>query len=157
MLEMLVGVLKLNLLNRLSINKQVQQVNLPKLLLSDRDHLKRQQTKLAPHPGVKRGRQGSLGSGLLGGCSAVCMRLHKTTRFNWFNWINWVRPAEKDGPRRPYKQDGVLEVRSPGSRSRQQLGPRGIESKVHTGDQRSGNGGSPQQPCHPQDCTDWIK
>ena len=33
MLDMLVGVLKLNLLNRLSINKQVQQVNLPKLRL----------------------------------------------------------------------------------------------------------------------------
>ena len=151
MLDMLVGVLKLNLLNRLSINKY------NKSICQNSGCLKRQQTKLAPHPGVERGRQGSLGSGLLGGCSAVCMRLHKTTRFNWINWINWVRPAEKDGPRRPYKQDGVLEVRSPGSRSRQQLGPRGIESKVHTGDQRSGNGGSPQQPCHPQDCTDWIK
>merc|ERR1719350_2654332 len=33
--------------------------------------------KLAAHPRVERGRQGSLGSRLLGGCPAVCMRLRR--------------------------------------------------------------------------------
>ena len=67
----------------------------------------------------------------VGICSIVCF------------FVICLRPAEKGGPRRPCRQDEALGVPSLGCPSRQQLGPQVIGSKVHKGDQSSGNGGFP--------------
>ena len=72
----------------LRADKQVQQENLATLLLSEESVKEAKPTKLAAHPGVERGRQGSLGSRLLGGSSAVCMSLYNT-RLDWVIWVIW--------------------------------------------------------------------